>query len=117
AAAPLRRYRAVVFSDERQERALPRRLLVLFAIESLGSRNPAIQHSQPREAVGRRTDRRRTAVEDLLHRDFGPRTQRARDGRRHDDRAGDQTAIWAEYLRLPRPAYPGTSPAAEGLRR
>ena len=42
AAALVRQDRAALLSDERQERALPRGLHVLFAVESLGGRDSAL---------------------------------------------------------------------------
>ena len=62
------------------------------------------------EAAGRRPRGRRAAGQDLLHRDLGPRTFAARDGRHHHDRAADQGAVRPEDLRLPgacsRPSRP-----------
>ena len=67
-------------------------------------RDSALQPAQRRKAARRRPRRRRAAGQDLLHRDLGPRTHRARDGRDHHDRAADQVAIQPEDLRLPGPA-------------
>ena len=72
---------------------------------------------EPRQAARRRPRRRRAAGPHVLHRDLRPRPERARDGRRHHDRAGDQAAVQPEDLRLPGPAHARPGPAAEGLRR
>ena len=54
-----------------------------------------------RKAAGRRRRWPPSAGQDVLHRDFGPRPQRARDGRGDADRAADQGEVRPADLRLP----------------